>query len=352
MLNNVLRFAQKKMPLGVWLGYRLEPRARRLTSTMRVLVKAPFRTLLVSQRQDCLNHLSSLHTLKEPISSLFPPDTGLYTAHVDFHGRAVFGTNLVPNSTDNTDGNGHGTHVAGIIGSTTFGIAKLTTLIGVKVFDAGGRGQASTVIAGFQWAVNDIVSQGRQTTGVINMSLGGKASATWDAAMTAAWEQGVLAVVAAGNDNQPGANTSPCRSVEVLCVGNAQMDDTRFPGGSGSNYGDAVDVWAAGTGIVSTVPGGFNATGRLTGTSMASPHVAGLVSYLRGLEGSMAADKVRARVLELATPGLVVDAMGAANLMAYNGVEQKVGNGTNGTLALGSIAGRLVGLALGAVPVV
>ncbi|KAF2825133.1 subtilisin-like protease-like protein [Ophiobolus disseminans] len=264
-------------------------------------------------------------------------DTGIFIDHVDFNGRAVWGANLVPNNTFDTDNQGHGTHVAGIIGSTTYGVAKQTNLIAVKVFE-NGRGTASTVIAGFEWAINDIISKGRQNTAVINMSLGGKASATWDAAISAAWEKGVLAVVAAGNENMLGSNNSPCRSEEVLCVGNAQIDDTRFPGASGSNYGDAVDIWAAGTKILSTYPTSENATARLTGTSMASPHVAGLVSYLRGLEGASSAADVKARVLALATPDLVADAMGAANLMAFNGAEQTA---TNKTLGYGKRTVRL-----------
>lgn len=230
-------------------------------------------------------------------------------------------------------------HVAGIIGSTTYGVAKKTTLVAVKVFEYS-TGSASTVIAGFQWAVKDIVSKGREKSAVINMSLGGRGSETWDAAVSAAWEQGVLAVVAAGNENQLASNTSPCRSVEALCVGNAQIDDSRFPGASGSNYGDAVDIWAAGTNITSTYPswsGALDATTRLTGTSMASPHVAGLVSYLRGFEGAASAKDIRASVLALATPLVVSDTMGAANLMAFNGAQQKSVNGTNRLLGSGGL---------------
>lgn len=225
-------------------------------------------------------------------------------------------------------------HVAGIVGGTTYGVAKKTTLVSVKVFDQD-TGLASTVIAGFQWAVKDITSKGRQNTAVINMSLGGRASTTWDAALTAAWEQGVLAVVAAGNENQLGSNVSPCRSVEALCVGNTDKNDARFSAGGGSNYGDAVDIWAAGTNILSAYPGWageLDSTRSLTGTSQASPHVAGLVSYLRALEGMASAADMKAKVLALATPDLVTDGMGAANLMAFNGVPQQMIIAPNGTI--------------------
>ena len=231
-------------------------------------------------------------------------------------GRAVWGYNAVNDI--NTDNNGHGTHVAGIIGSKTYGVAKKTTLVAVKVFE-GTTGTASTVIAGFQWAVQDIVAKGRTSTAVVNMSLGGQGSVTWDAAVTEGWNQGVLAVVAAGNENTLASEKSPARSPEALCVGNIQSNDVRYQGNTGSNYGPAVDIWAAGTGIISTYATSDTATTSLTGTSMASPHVAGLVSYLRGLEGASDATTIKARVLALATPNRVSDGQGAANLLAYNG---------------------------------
>ncbi|KAH7069599.1 subtilisin-like protease-like protein [Paraphoma chrysanthemicola] len=253
-------------------------------------------------------------------------DTGIRTSHQDFNGRAIWGFNAVSNTT-NTDNQGHGTHVSGIIGGTTYGVAKKTTLVAVKVFE-GTTGTASTVIAGFEWAANDIVSKGRQNTAVINMSLGGKASVTWDAAITAAWEKGVLAVVAAGNEDRLASTNSPARSPEVICVANAKIDDSRYTGPFGSNYGDAVDIWAPGTNITSTYPTSDDATARLSGTSMASPHVAGLVSYLRGLEGASTAADVKARVLDLATPGLITDTMNSTNLLAHNGNNKQPNNGT------------------------
>ncbi|KAF9697838.1 hypothetical protein EKO04_004302 [Ascochyta lentis] len=244
-------------------------------------------------------------------------DTGIRTTHEEFGGRAQFGFNAVSGS-DNNDNQGHGTHVAGTVGGKTYGVAKQTTLIAVKVFE-GRQGTASSVIAGFDWAVNDIVSKSRQNSAVINMSLGGPGSTVWDNAITAAWSRGVLAVVAAGNENQLASNRSPARSAEVLCVGNVQSNDARYAGSTGSNYGPAVDIFAPGTSILSAYFSSDTATATLIGTSMASPHVAGLVSYLRGLEGLSSASAVKARVLELATPDRVTDALDSANLLAYNG---------------------------------
>lgn len=243
-------------------------------------------------------------------------DTGIRITHRDFGGRAQFGYNAVGG--DNNDNQGHGTHVAGTVGGTTYGVAKNTTLIAVKVFE-GAQGSASSVIGGFDWAVNDIVTKNRQNASVINMSLGGPGSPVWDQAITEAWDRGVLAVVASGNENQLASNRSPARSPEVICVGNVQSNDARRSGSTGSNYGPAVDIFAAGTGILSAYYNSDTATASLSGTSMASPHVAGLVSYLRGVEGLSSAKDIKARVLELATTGRVTDAQGSANLLAYNG---------------------------------
>jgi oryzin len=167
-------------------------------------------------------------------------DTGVRLTHVDFEGRAIFGFNAVSGSTSQADNNGHGTHVAGTVGGKTYGVAKKTTIVAVKVFE-GAEGSASDVFSGFDWAVNDIVSKGRQNTAVINMSLGGSASKTWDAAITAAWKKGVLAVVAAGNENTDASTSSPARSPEVICVGNVEQDNKRHGGGGGSNYGADLD---------------------------------------------------------------------------------------------------------------
>ncbi|KAI4658075.1 uncharacterized protein J4E79_007056 [Alternaria viburni] len=244
-------------------------------------------------------------------------DTGVRITHSDFEGRATWGYNAVRGTAD-ADNEGHGTHVAGTVGGAKYGVAKKTNIIGVKVLDSD-TGSASDVFAGFDWTVNDIVSKGRQNTAVINVSLGSSASTTWDAAITAAWKKGVLVVTSAGNEDSPAINSSPARSPEVICVGNIEITNKRHSGGGGSNYGAAVDIFAAGTNIVSASNLGDTETRTLTGTSMASPHVAGLVSYLRGLEGPSTAADVKARVYALATPNVVTDPMGSVNLLAFNG---------------------------------
>ena len=205
-------------------------------------------------------------------------------------------------------------HVAGILGGNTYGVAKKTTIIGVKVFD-GEIAKGADVMAGFDWAVNDIVSKKRAETAVVNLSLGGLGTNIWDNAITEAWKQGVLCVAASGNSGDDAADYSPPRSPEVLTVGNIQKNDTREPT---SNYGSAVDIFAAGTDILSAYSTSDDATRLNTGTSMSAPYVVGLVSYFRGLEGPSSAAAVKARVLQLATPGRVTDTRGLANLIAYN----------------------------------
>lgn len=244
-------------------------------------------------------------------------DTGVRITHNDFEGRAIWGFNAVKGSED-TDTDSHGTHVAGTVGGAKYGVAKKTTIVAVKVI-GGDTGSASDVFAGFDWTVNDIVSKKRQNTAVINMSLGSSASTTWDAAITAAWEKGVLVINSSGNEDSDATKYSPCRSPEVICVGNIEITNKRHSGGGGSNYGPAVDIFAAGTGIVSASHLSDSGTVTKTGTSMAAPHVAGLVSYLRGLEGPLNAAAVKARVYALGTPNVVTDTRGSTNLLAYNG---------------------------------
>ncbi|CAG5141882.1 uncharacterized protein ALTATR162_LOCUS1033 [Alternaria atra] len=241
-------------------------------------------------------------------------DSGIRTTHVEFEGRASWGYNAV--NTNNADTSGHGTHVAGVIGAKTYGVAKKTNLIAVKVISEDGTAAASDVLSGLNWALNDIVTKDRRASAVINLSLGGPASSAMDNAITSLSNQGVLAVVAAGNENQLAANVSPARAPAAFCVGSVQSNDARS---SFSNYGSAVDIWAPGSDILSTWHTSDTATSTQSGTSASAPFVAGLVSYIRGLEGLSIGPAARARVLALATPGRLTDVTGAPNLLAYNG---------------------------------
>ncbi|KAK5938168.1 Basic amino-acid permease [Knufia obscura] len=240
-------------------------------------------------------------------------DTGINVNHVEFEGRASNGFNAFSGS--NADTAGHGTHVAGTIGSKTYGVAKKANLIAVKVFQ-GEQSSTSTILQGYQWAVNDIRSKGRQAVSAINMSLGGSFSSAFNRAVAAAYNGGVVTVVAAGNDDVDASEQSPASAPEAITVGSIDSENARS---YFSNFGDVLDIFAPGSDILSTWIGSNSATNTISGTSMATPHVVGLVLYLQALEGLSSPEAVADRLTELATTGAVSDVQGSPNRLAYNG---------------------------------
>ncbi|KAJ9155844.1 Subtilase [Coniochaeta hoffmannii] len=243
-------------------------------------------------------------------------DTGLNTAHADFGGRATFGYNAVSGSGSESDVQGHGTHTAGIIAAGTYGVAKSAELVAIKVFDQGGS-LTSVILDGYNWAVADIKAKGRVGAAVINMSLGGGTSKAFNNAVEAAYQAGIVTVVAAGNEGRDVGSDSPASAGSALTVGAVDNGDRQA---SYSNYGRAVDIYAPGTGILSTWIGGPTATNTMSGTSMACPHVSGLVLYLMAKEGLRDPGAIVARVKGLGSEG-VISGLGAdsPNLLAYNG---------------------------------
>ncbi|PGH11160.1 hypothetical protein AJ80_07262 [Polytolypa hystricis UAMH7299] len=241
-------------------------------------------------------------------------DSGININHVEFEGRASLGYSAVTG--DHIDDAGHGTHVAGTIGGKTYGVSKKANLISVKVF-RGASGFVSDVLEGFDWAANDIVSKGRTNKAVINMSLGGGLSTAFNSAVETAYSAGVLSVVAAGNDNANAQNYSPASAPNAFTVGSITEANSRS---SFSNYGAVLDIFAPGSGVLSAYIGSDTATRSLDGTSMASPHVAGVALYLYSLEKLAGPAEVTARLKALATRDVVSNpGSGSPNLLTYNG---------------------------------
>jgi len=205
--------------------------------------------------------------------SMYTLDTGIYIQHNDFEGRAQWGANFSPGSGDD-DRNGHGTHCSGTMAGAAYGIAKKASLYAVKVLGDGGSGAWSDVIAGVDWVAGQA---GDKTVG--NMSLGGGAYPALDTAVDAAVDAGVHMAVAAGNNNGDACNYSPARASKAVCVGSTNNSDGKS---YFSNWGSCVEIHAPGEAIVSTYIGSPTATATLSGTSMASPHVAGVMALYLG----------------------------------------------------------------------
>ncbi|EGR50513.1 serine protease [Trichoderma reesei QM6a] len=243
-------------------------------------------------------------------------DTGINSKHVDFEGRAYMG--FSPPKTEPTDINGHGTHVAGIIGGKTFGVAKKTQLIGVKVF-LDDEATTSTLMEGLEWAVNDITTKGRQGRSVINMSLGGPYSQALNDAIDHIADMGILPVAAAGNKGIPATFISPASADKAMTVGaiNSDWQETNF-----SNFGPQVNILAPGEDVLSAYVSTNTATRVLSGTSMAAPHVAGLALYLMALEEFDSTQKLTDRILQLGMKNKVVNLMtDSPNLIIHNNVK-------------------------------
>lgn len=218
-------------------------------------------------------------------TTVFVIDTGIYIENVEFEGRAVYGTNTVDKTKTPNDGNGHGTHCAGTIGGATYGLAKKAKLVAVKVLSDSGSGSTQGVIDGIVWAASAALGPS-----VGSMSLGGGKSATLNAAVASAVKQGLVMVVAAGNDNRDACNYSPASTPEAITVAASDNKDTKA---TFSNYGTCVDLFAPGVSITSSWIGSPTATNTISGTSMACPHVAGETAKFLGTKPTATADDVK-----------------------------------------------------------
>ncbi|NUT91924.1 MAG: S8 family peptidase [Saccharothrix sp.] len=237
-------------------------------------------------------------------------DTGIHKAHSDFGGRAVDGYDFIDNDSVAQDCNGHGTHVAGTIGSGTYGVAKGVKLVGVRVLNCQGQGEWSQVIGGIDWVAKNAVKPA-----VANMSLGGGADSSVDDAVRRAVAAGVTFAVAAGNDNKDACSTSPARTPEAITVNATDSSDTRS---TFSNYGSCTDIFAPGTSITSTWNNG--STNTISGTSMATPHVAGTAALYLSANTSATPAQVSKALTDNATAGVVKNAgSGSPNKLLYTG---------------------------------
>ncbi|KAK0655899.1 subtilisin-like serine protease [Cercophora newfieldiana] len=261
-------------------------------------------------------------------------DTGTNIDHVDFEGRAKWGK-TVPQGDADVDGNGHGTHCSGTIAGKKYGVAKKANVYAVKVLRSNGSGTMADVVAGVEWAAIshkksvDEAKAGKRKGfkgSVANMSLGGGKTKALDDTVNAAVKAGIHFAVAAGNDNADACNYSPAAAEKAVTVGASAIDDSRA---YFSNYGKCTDIFAPGLSILSTWIGSKYATNTISGTSMASPHIAGLLAYYLSLQpaedseyalASITPAKMKDNLLKIATVGTLTDIPSdTPNLLAWNG---------------------------------
>ncbi|GGN05698.1 subtilisin family serine protease [Actinoplanes campanulatus] len=222
-------------------------------------------------------------------------DTGILYTHSQFGGRATAGYDAVGSGA--VDCNGHGTHVAGTVGGSTYGVAKAVRLVGVRVLNCSGSGTTAGVIAGVNWVTSNAVKPA-----VANMSLGGGASTSIDTAVRNSIAAGITYAVAAGNSNANACNYSPARVPTAITVGATTSTDARA---SYSNYGSCLDIFAPGSSIISSWYTSTTATNTISGTSMASPHVAGAAALVLSRNPSYTPAQVSSALTTNATPSVV-----------------------------------------------
>lgn len=234
--------------------------------------------------------------------TVYVVDSGIRITHDEFTAnRASYGRNVVDGTMVSDDGFGHGTHVAATIGGATYGVAKDVKLVAVRVFDDNGEGDVSEVVEGLDWVVNDVAAN-HPGPAVINMSLGSDRSQQVNAAVKAATDAGITVVVSAGNRGDDACKRSPASAPEAITVGATDQTDTMA---SFSNSGSCVDVFAPGVGVVSALNTSDQASGAKSGTSMATPHVAGAAALHLAAHPAATPAEVQHDLVAAATSGKV-----------------------------------------------
>jgi subtilisin family serine protease len=238
-------------------------------------------------------------------------DTGLRADHMEFAGRVRPGFNVIADGNGTNDCHGHGTHVAGTVGGTTWGVAKGVAVIPVRVLDCTSYGSWSGVIAGIDWVANSSLRPA-----VANMSLGGTPSSSLDAAVAGAVSKGVTMVVAAGNNGANACNYSPARAPSAITVGASISTDARA---IYSNTGTCLDLFAPGSAITSASNVDTTSSKLMSGTSMASPHVAGVAALLLQANPTASPAAVASAITSSATPNRLTSiGTGSPNLLLYS----------------------------------
>lgn len=281
-------------------------------------------------------------------------DTGINIEHVDFEGRAHWGK-TIPSGDADEDGNGHGTHCSGTIAGKKYGVAKKANVHAVKVLRSSGSGTMSDVVKGVEWAVEAHVKKVKAAKegkakgfkgSVANMSLGGGKSPTLELAVNAGVEAGVHFAVAAGNENSDACDSSPAAADKPITVGASTLSDERA---YFSNYGKCTDIFAPGLNILSTWTGSKHAVNTISGTSMASPHICGLLAYFVSLQpakdsafavADLTPEKLKKDIIHIATKDALSDIPSdTPNLLAWNG------GGSNNYSEIVAKGGKTVGAA-------
>ncbi|CAB4559577.1 MAG: S8 family serine peptidase [Actinobacteria bacterium] len=293
----------------------------------------------IDQRQLPLNRTYSYANQGEGVTT-YILDTGVYPGHNEFSGRVTNGFTAINDGRGTDDCHGHGTHVAGTVAGTVYGVAKLATIVPVRVLGCTGSGSWSGVIAGIDWTV---AHHPAGTPAVANMSLGGGASSIINSAVARGIADGITYVVAAGNSNDDACRYSPASAPAAITVGASSPNDARA---SFSNWGSCLDVFAPGTSITSAFIGAPNALRTWQGTSMAAPHVAGVAALYLAANTAATPAQVSTAILNAATRGIISNAgTGSITSLIYSASFEpapvsvpSVPNSLRGTAANGAVA--------------
>lgn len=303
--RHALRGFEARVPAAAARRLAADPAVRSVTPNHEVGIasqQAPVPSWGLDRIDQRALPLSGSYTYPNtaPTVRAYVLDSGIRYSHNDFGGRAISGFDAIDGGSAD-DCHGHGTHVAGTVGGTSYGVAKRVTLVGVRVLGCGGRGSLSTILAGIDWMVGD---HDPGEPAVANMSIVGQADTVENNAVAAAIADGITVVVAAGNDGDDACDASPASAPEAITVGSTTEADARS---GSSNIGTCLDIFAPGNSITSAGRTDDNAAVVLSGTSMASPHVAGAAALVLLANPSFTPQRVRDALVTSATTGVVTD---------------------------------------------